>query len=356
MGSFGSAPPPRNRLMIIVGSAFLAVGLVLGTVLVLIGSKDYSSYTGRASATVVDVDVHTTRNSQGRTNTTRSYDVQFTAEGRTIRINDIGGVRSGDPGTGAVVGVVFPPGQPEIAVWANTVEGGAQLLVYIGIGIGAVFGVLGAVIAILGSRRRSHSAAPVGTADRISGPVLADPGSAAEIGRPWTFDEVVGNLVRRTEGTPYAVGRSGNSVSVRVDLADASWWALLQRQGLTRSYSSTLTPVGPAKAARADAQYEFEWAAGPDGRLAPVATGSMSMSGGRSFAVASEQIWALGPGGVQQVVDYRLDSGELHGLIAATLNRAGWSTALDTQARIGLWVAIVAVAGVAVAGVLAVIS
>lgn len=355
MQNFGSVPPRRNRLMIIVGGVFLTVGIVLGTVLVLIGSKDYSSYTARASATVVDVDVHTTRNSQGRTNTTRSYDVQFTTEGRTIRITDIGGVRSGDPRTGAVVSVAFPPGQPEIAVWANTVDGGATLLVYIGIGIGLVFGGLGAVIAILGLRRRSASAPPVSAGVGVKGPVLPDPGSAEDIGRPWTVDEIVGDLVRRTDGTPYTVDRSGDSITVRVDLADTSWWALLQRQGLTRTYSSTLTPVEPAKAARLDEQYEFEWSAGPDGRSAPVATGSMTMSGGRSFARASEQIWALGPGGVRLVVDYRLDSGELHGLIAATLGRAGWSTALDTQARIGLWVAIVAVAGAAVAGVLAVV-
>jgi len=33
------APARRNRLMIVVGSVFLAVGVVLGTVFVLIGSQ-----------------------------------------------------------------------------------------------------------------------------------------------------------------------------------------------------------------------------------------------------------------------------------------------------------------------------
>ena len=140
-------------------------------------------------------------------------------------------------------------------------------------------------------------------------------------------------------------------MTVRVDLADTSWWALLQRQGLRESYSTTLTAVGASTVARSDSEQEVDWAAGPDGRLTPVVTGGMSMSGGRVWALGSEQIWAMGPGGVSKVVDYRLDSAELQGLIAQTLGRAGWSTALDTQSRLGLWVAAAAGTG-AVATVL----
>lgn len=348
------APPRRNRLMIVVGSVFLGVGLVLGTVFVLIGSKDYSAYTARASATVMDVDVHTTR-SNGKTRTTRDYDVQFTADGRTYRITDIGGVRSGgDLSTGDVVAVAFPPADPQSAVWAGTVEGGATVLLFIGLGAGLLFGGLGATVLILGMRRRPGPPIPMDTGGGLTGPVAADPGAAADIGRPWTFDEVVGDLVRRTAGTPYTVDRAGDAVTVRVDLADARWWALLQRQGLTTSYSTTLSAVGPAKAARADLLGEFEWAAGPDGRLVPRLTGRASSVGGRVWAVGAEKTWALGPDGVSKVVDYRLDSGELHELVKTTLDRAGWSTAFDTQSKIGLWVAAIGALG-AVAAVVAVL-
>jgi hypothetical protein len=333
--------------MIIVGSIFGLVGLILGTVFVLIGSKDYSSYTGRAYATVFDV--HVTKSSSGQSRTTRDYDVRFTAEGRTVEIFDIGGVHSGDFDIGDVQAVAFPPGDPELAVWAETVEGGQQVLLYVGLGVGLLFAGLGALIAILGLRRRSASAAPVDAGVGVPGALVAEPGTAQDIGRPWTFAEVVSDLVRRTAETPYTVDSSGNSVTVRVNLADTSWWALLQRQGLTKSYSTTLTPVGPAKAARSDAAEEFEWAAGPNGQLMPVATGRMSTSGGRVWAMGSEQIWALGPDGYQKVVDYRLDSGELQSLIALTLKRAGWSTAFDTQSRIGLWVAGIAIVGAAAA-------
>ncbi len=82
--------------------------------------------------------------------------------------------------------------------------------------------------------------------------------------------------------------------------------------------------------------------------MTPVVTGRMSTSGGRVRARASEQIWAVGPGGLHQAVDDKLDSAELQGLIGQTLDRAGWSTALDTQSRIGLWVA--GVAGVGAIG------
>ncbi len=346
------APPRRNRLMIIVGSVFLAAGLVLGTVFVLIGSKDYSAYTARASATVVDVDVHTTR-SNGTTRTTRDYDVQFTAGGQTFRITDIGGVRSGgDLFAGDVVAVAFPPDDPRSAVWAGTVEGGARVLLFVGIGAGLLVGGLGAVVLVLGLRRRPGPTASFGAG--VAGSVAADPGPAADIGRPWTFDEVVGDLARRTAGTPYTVDRSGDAVTVRVDLADARWWALLQRQGLTTSYSTTLSPAGPGKVARSDQLREFEWAAGPDGRLVPRLTGQASSVGGRVWAVGAEKTWALGPDGMTKVVDYRLDSGELHALVRATLDRAGWSTAFDTQSRIGLWVAAVGALG-AVAAVVAVL-
>jgi hypothetical protein len=340
--------------MIVVGSVFLAVGLVLGTVFVLIGSKDYSAYTARATATVVDVDVHTTR-SNGKTRTTRDYDVAFTADGRTYRITDIGGVRSGgDLATGDSGAGAFPPADPQAAVWASTVEGGATVLLFVGLGAGLLFGGLGATILVLGLRRRPVPSTTTTWGGGVAGPVPADPGAAADIGRPWTFDEVVGDLSRRTAGTPYTVDRSGDAVTVRVDLADARWWALLQRQGLTKSYSTTLSPAGPAKAARSDALTEFEWAAGPDGQLVPRLTGRASSVGGRVWAVGAEKTWALGPDGVTKVVDYRLDSGELHGLVKATLDRAGWSTALDTQSKIGLWVGAVGALG-AVAAVLAVL-
>jgi hypothetical protein len=328
--------------MVVIGSVFLAVGLVLGTVLVLLGSRDYSAYTARATATVVAVTVDTSRDSSGKTRTSTGYDVQFTAGGRTVRVPDIGGVHSGDYTTGDAVSVAFPPDRPQDAVWAYTVEGGQDLLKYIGLGIGAVFAVLGAVILALGSRRSDGQPVPVGSG--VGGPPAPDPGPAA-IGRAWTFDEVVADLVRRTADTPYTVDRSGSSVTVRVNLADTSWWALLQRQGLRRSYATTLTEAGPATVKRSDSEHEVEWAAGPDGMLSPVATGRTTTSGGRVWAVGSERIWAVGPSGVSKVVDYRLDSGELQGLIALTLDRAGWSTALDSQSKIGLWVAGVAGVG-----------
>lgn len=341
-------PAPRNRLMIIVGAVFLAVGLILGVVFVLIGSKDYSAYTGRAQATVVDVQEHTTR-SNGSTKTSRDFDVQFAVDGQIYRIDDIGGIRTGgDPAVGDVVAVAFPPARPADAVWASTVEGGASLLLWAGLGMAVLFGGLGAVILVLGLRRRAGAAGPV-PAGTGPGPLPGDPGAAADIGRPWTFDEVVGDLARRTAGTPYTVDRQGPSVTVRVDLADQRWWALLQRQGLTKSYSTTLTPVAAAKAARSDLLSELEWSAGLDGRLQPRLTGRGSAVGGRVWAVGTEKIWALGPDGVSKVVDYTLDSGELQSLIKTTLERAGWSTAFDTQSRIGLWVGGIAAVGALVA-------
>ena len=171
-----SAPVRRNRLMIGVGAVFLAVGLILGTVFVLIGSKDYSGYTARAAATVVDVDVHTTR-SNGKTRTSRDYDVQFTVDGRTYRVDDISGVRSGgDLSTGNVVAVAFPPQQPLSAVWASTVEGGAAALLRIGLAAGLLFGGLGALILALGLRRRPGPASPIPGAVGIDGRCDGSPG------------------------------------------------------------------------------------------------------------------------------------------------------------------------------------
>jgi hypothetical protein len=218
---------------------------------------------------------------------------------------------------------------------------------YVGLGIGLLFGGLGAVILMLGLRRRPVSSVAPGVG--VAEPVPEDPGAAADTGRPWTFDEVVGDLVRRTVGTPYAVDREGDSITVRVDLADAQWWALLQRHGLRKAYSITLTPIGPAKAARSDDLTEFEWVGGPDGRSVPRITGEAAWKGGRVWSVGAERIWAPGPDGLRKVVDYRLDSGELQELISTTLSRAGWKTAFDTQTRIGLWAGVVGAVGAVVA-------
>ena len=333
--------------MILVGSIFAVVGLILGTVFVLVGSQDYSSYTARADATVVEVDVDVSRNSSGEPTTRTSYDVEFVADGRTVRVDDIGGVRYDDYVAGEVVVVAFPPGQPQDAVWATTVEGGQRVMRYVGVGVGLLFGGLGAVILVLALRRRPVSSAAPGAG--VTGPVPGDPGAAADIGRPWTFDEVVGDLARRTEGAPYTVDREGDAVTVRVDLADVQWWALLQRHGLSKAYSTTLTPVGPAKAARSDALTEFEWVAGPDGRSDLRVTGEAAWKGGRVWSVGSERIWTPGPDGLRKVVDYRLDSGELQELISTTLSRAGWATAFDTQTKIGLWAGVIGGVGAVVA-------
>ena len=76
--------------------------------------------------------------------------------------------------------------------------------------------------------------------------------------------------------------------------------------------------------------------------------------GGRVWAVGAEQIWAVGPDGLTKVVDFRLDSGELQGLVKVTLERADWSTAFNTQSKIGLWVSAMGALG-AVAAVVAVL-
>jgi hypothetical protein len=47
------------------------------------------------------------------------------------------------PYIGDVVAVDFPPGDPELAVWAKTVEGGQWVLLYVGVGVGLLFAGLG---------------------------------------------------------------------------------------------------------------------------------------------------------------------------------------------------------------------
>ncbi len=181
--------------MIVVGAVFVAVGIVLGTVFTLLGLKDYSAYTGRAGATVVSIDTRTDRSSSGKISTSRSYDVRFTVGDRTVTVADVGGVHSGDLATGDSVTVAFPPDQPELAVWSQTVEGGQRVLLSVGLGVGVIFGGLGLLIVTMGLRRASGGQ-PVAAGSGIVGPLTADPGPADEIGRTWTFDEVVADLAR----------------------------------------------------------------------------------------------------------------------------------------------------------------
>jgi hypothetical protein len=90
-------------------------------------------------------------------------------------------VRYGDYAAGEVVVVAFPPGQPRDAVWATTVEGGQRVMRYVGLGIGLLFGGLGAVILMLGLRRRPVSSVAPGVG--VAEPVPEDPGAAADVRR-----------------------------------------------------------------------------------------------------------------------------------------------------------------------------
>lgn len=115
-----------------------------------------------------------------------------------------------------------------------------------------------------------------------------------------------------TTGTPYTVTATKRGFDVRLDLADARWWALYQRQGLRNSYRWRVKQQ-PNYYTITDRQITLNWRAG-----VPSAAMSWEMKSGRILCLSRQKIWALSDRGrIEPVVDYRFNAREGRDLIRA---------------------------------------
>ncbi|WP_328994784.1 hypothetical protein OG394_09765 [Kribbella sp. NBC_01245] len=143
--------------------------------------------------------------------------------------------------------------------------------------------------------------------------------------------------------SPYVVRPTRAGFDVALNLTDARWWSLYQRQGLRHTFVQHVALKRSSRLYRVtDEAYEVDWAVGAAAGLEPRLGIRIKHRAGRvvnlTFTPASA---------VRDVqTDYTFSSEEARRLITNAARRLGWVQRLDRAQKVGI---IIGVAGLAVA-------
>ena len=154
-------------------------------------------------------------------------------------------------------------------------------------------------------------------------------------------EELFLRVQQASEGTPYVVQRTETGFDVTLDVADAQWYGLINKAGLTKVYVHHVAFPAPGAYTVTDDSRTLEWVAGVP-RLGASAERQM----GRVVEFGAKKVYALdedGRFGAQ--VDYRFSSEEGRRLITGPAAQLGLELRRGGAERIGLVAAVVAIAG-----------
>lgn len=149
----------------------------------------------------------------------------------------------------------------------------------------------------------------------------------------------------RTEGTPYTLVETEDGFDVGVDLADATYWTLLQQRHLTSTFTHRVRLDEAARTlAITDDSFELTWHRGLDvsgGVPVPRLGARVSRHLGRLEKKSFQKTWAVSEQGrFEKVVDYRFDASEGRDLVRGPAGELGWTEVRGTAEKIGLYVAV----------------
>ncbi|MDO9379109.1 MAG: hypothetical protein Q7T56_09690 [Nocardioidaceae bacterium] len=158
---------------------------------------------------------------------------------------------------------------------------------------------------------------------------------------------------------PYTlVDETPDGFSLHVDVVDARWWSLLKRHRLKQTWRWDVR-VGDGTYAVTDVRATLAWEAGLDvaaGVPRPALRFGASYFAGTTVSLSRQTVWAwTDDGRLDRVVDYTFDSREGAAIIDAVAQRQGLRKKLGTQARIGLFFAVLALGGLVVCGLVALV-
>lgn len=193
---------------------------------------------------------------------------------------------------------------------------------------GLVWGVVVVVtaVAFVGFLRENH-ADPGVTADVVAAPGRPLPPEAGT-DRPWPFEWFAPALAETFEGTPYVVRSDGRTVSIHADLADARWQHMATMLGHERTFVTHLTAEKPGVLRRTDESRSVDWQAG-----VPRLGARLDVQSGRVWTLTRRVDYGLAADGFRKRVDYFFRTSEINEPLRAVLQRAGWRTALDAEAK-----------------------
>jgi hypothetical protein len=153
------------------------------------------------------------------------------------------------------------------------------------------------------------------------------------------------------EGTPYAVTPTDAGFDVGLDLVDAQWYGLFNKQGLTRTFVHHVAVSEDGTYSITDDSRSLEWVAG-----VPRMSLGASRTVGRVKEFGFEKVWALDEHGRPgKVVDYRFGSEEGRSLVTAVGDRLGLRQKRGRAEAVGLWFGVAALVGMVLGGVIALV-
>jgi hypothetical protein len=162
--------------------------------------------------------------------------------------------------------------------------------------------------------------------------------------------ELFRRVQQAAEGTPYLVEQTDEGFDVTIDIVDAQWYGILSKAGLSKKFTHHVS-VDDAKYTIADDSVEVQWVKG-----VPRTAGSVERKYGRQIEVSFEKSWAFNEEGeFGKVVDYSFSSEEGRSLVTQAADDLGLKYKRGAAEMAGLICALVAVTGLLLGGVLALI-
>ncbi|KQT90764.1 hypothetical protein ASG49_13535 [Marmoricola sp. Leaf446] len=160
-----------------------------------------------------------------------------------------------------------------------------------------------------------------------------------------------------TEDTPYAVTETAKGFDVTIDVADATWFALMHQKHLSKSFTyHVVVDEANHTIAITDDLREVTWRRGAemrDGIPVPVLGASLSRDLGRIEQKSFQKTFGIDSSGQPgKVVDYSFSSSEGRDLIRGPARELGWTEKRGGAERIGLAVAVGTVALLVLAGII----
>lgn len=169
-------------------------------------------------------------------------------------------------------------------------------------------------------------------------------------------DRLLDAVRARTEGTPYVVEPTAQGFDVRIDIENASWYALMYKQHLSRTWIYHVAVDEAAKTLSiTDDVRGVDWRAGAEsegGVPTPVLKASLSRELGRIESKSFQKTWAVNERGEYgKVVDFSFDAAEGRNLVREPARELGWDERMGGAQRIGLYVAVGTIALLVLAGI-----
>ena len=149
-------------------------------------------------------------------------------------------------------------------------------------------------------------------------------------------------VARRLHDTPYGVHPAPGGFDVVVDLADARWWGVLSRSGLTKQFRHEVrVDEADGSYRRTDSSRTVEWRAGvggvADGAPAPNVTGEWSTQKGWVYERSSQKTIGINDSGRPDlVVDYDFDSTVGQRAIKEAAEGLGLKKAMPGEVKVAL--------------------